>query len=74
MHSGPIENEVSAMARMGDDSPPVNLPKYRINIYFSFCFPTFSKAQLSVNAYNDGPARDQSLNSHSYAKTISEKL
>lgn len=44
---------------MGDDSPHTNLRKYRINIYFFFSFPPFSKAQLSVNAYNDGPSRDQ---------------
>lgn len=43
MHSEPIESEVFVMARMGDDSPPVNLPKYRISIYFLSAFPLFLK-------------------------------
>lgn len=43
MHSEPIESDVFAAVRMGDDSPPVNLPKYRINIYFLSAFLFYLK-------------------------------
>lgn len=67
MHSELIESKAFATARMGDDSPPVNLPKYRINIYFLSAFPLFLKPScLLIHVMMVLPRT--SLNSHSYAK------
>lgn len=67
MHSELIESKAFATARMGDDSPPVNLPKYRINIYFLSAFLLFLKPScLLIHVMMVLPRT--SLNSHSYAK------
>lgn len=40
---------------MGDDSSPVNLPKYRINIYFLSAFPLFLKPSCLLIHIMMGP-------------------
>lgn len=57
-HSAPIESEVFAAARMGDDSSSCEFAQAQNKHLFSFCFSPFSKAQLSVDASNDSLARD----------------